>query len=532
MKKLQSILILLCVIIFPLFVSAKTANPDAIEKQLRELDVTIQNATAFENKDRQRLDSLRAKALASRSSKNPRMIWSRYHTLASEYRLHHVDSSLKYAKQALIIARDNHLVDQESFSMLTIIKSLATAGLFTTATQYLDSISHTPMSRHVRLEFFITGRVLYAYMTSYVQEHSWFYDQYNRLHKQFTDSVYNLMPPENRMRRMIHGEILMRSGRYFSAKQEFEKILTEITPADHDYANCQYQLALINRVLGSEYDFASCLIKAATCDIRLNIKEGVSLPMLANWLYGHGRLYQAFRYINFSLENAMQGNARMRAVYIASLVPEIDDAFQQNINQKQNKMQWLIIIIMFLLAILLVILFMLIKNVREARRKQEFMLQHAHTRDSYIANFIALSSNYADRLDSLTQLIDRKLKAGQGAELLKIVASGKFNDARNDEFYQILDKVVLDIYPSFVEKVNALLRDDQQIELRQPYMLTPELRIYAFVRLGIEESTRIAQILHYSTATVYAYRNRMRNRAINRETFDDDVRNLDVTTQS
>ena len=77
-----------------------------------------------------------------------------------------------------------------------------------------------------------------------------------------------------------------------------------------------------------------------------------------------------------------------------------------------------------------------------------------------------------------------------------------------------------------MEDLNTLLRPEEKIEVKSPNTLTPELRIYAFVKLGIEESTRIAQILHYSTNTVYTYRNKMRNKAINRDTFDADVTQL------
>jgi len=43
------------------------------------------------------------------------------------------------------------------------------------------------------------------------------------------------------------------------------------------------------------------------------------------------------------------------------------------------------------------------------------------------------------------------------------------------------------------------------------------------MRLGIEESSRIAQVLNYSLNTIYAYRNRLKARAINRETFESDI---------
>lgn len=46
---------------------------------------------------------------------------------------------------------------------------------------------------------------------------------------------------------------------------------------------------------------------------------------------------------------------------------------------------------------------------------------------------------------------------------------------------------------------------------------------------GVDQNAKIAQILHYSVNTVYTYRNRMRNRAVNRDTFDNDIINLEHT---
>ena len=104
-----------------------------------------------------------------------------------------------------------------------------------------------------------------------------------------------------------------------------------------------------------------------------------------------------------------------------------------------------------------------------------------------------------------------------------MIDSGKFVDEDNDDVFKIFDHAFLDIYPDFITHINMLLRPEEQIVVKNPGTLTPELRIYALVKLGVNESNRIAQILHYSTNTVYAYRNRMRNKAISRDSFDSDV---------
>ena len=123
----------------------------------------------------------------------------------------------------------------------------------------------------------------------------------------------------------------------------------------------------------------------------------------------------------------------------------------------------------------------------------------------------------------MSKLVSRKIAAGQTDELLKLIKSGKFTEEQNDDFYKIFDNAFLDLYPDFVDEINKLLREEEQMAVKKGAGLPTELRIYAFVRLGVEESTRISQILHYSVSTIYTYRNRMRNKAINRDTFDEDV---------
>ena len=125
------------------------------------------------------------------------------------------------------------------------------------------------------------------------------------------------------------------------------------------------------------------------------------------------------------------------------------------------------------------------------------------------------------------KLVDRKISSGQASELLKTIKSGKIGEGENEDFYKEIDSVVLTLYPDFVEKVNELLEPAERVRLKGG-QLTPELRIYAFVRLGVSESTRIAKILNYSVNTVYAYRNRMRNRAIDREHFEENVLKIGI----
>ena len=75
------------------------------------------------------------------------------------------------------------------------------------------------------------------------------------------------------------------------------------------------------------------------------------------------------------------------------------------------------------------------------------------------------------------------------------------------------DTVFLNIYPTFIDEFNKLLEEEARIVPKGDDLLTPELRIYALVRLGINDSVKIAEFLHYSPQTIYNYRNRVRNKS-------------------
>jgi hypothetical protein len=128
-----------------------------------------------------------------------------------------------------------------------------------------------------------------------------------------------------------------------------------------------------------------------------------------------------------------------------------------------------------------------------------------------------------DKVKQLCNLANRKIAAGQIEDLYKITKSGKFIEEQNVEFYKVFDDAFLHIYPNFVENVNKLLRPEEQIVMADGEMLNSDLRILAFMRLGIDDTNRIAQILNFSVNTIYAYRNRLRNRAIDRNTFEADI---------
>ena len=90
----------------------------------------------------------------------------------------------------------------------------------------------------------------------------------------------------------------------------------------------------------------------------------------------------------------------------------------------------------------------------------------------------------------------------------------------------MFDSTFLSIFPDFVQEVNGLLSEGNGIVPKVQGTLTPELRIYALIRLGIDSSDKIATLLRYSKTTIYTYRSKIRQKAIRPEFFEDEIRKI------
>ena len=168
-----------------------------------------------------------------------------------------------------------------------------------------------------------------------------------------------------------------------------------------------------------------------------------------------------------------------------------------------------------------------LKDSNKALRDANDELENTNTKRELMANaFIMLCYQYIERLDSQRKLVIRKIKANQQNELLSILSSSKRGTEESQNFFSQFDKIFLSLYPSFVNELNSLLIPEAQIELKEDNELTPTLRVAALVRLGVTESPKIAGILSYSLQTIYNYRSTLKNSAIDKEHFEENLQKL------
>ena len=136
------------------------------------------------------------------------------------------------------------------------------------------------------------------------------------------------------------------------------------------------------------------------------------------------------------------------------------------------------------------------------------------TREEYVGLFIDLCSSYIDKIARYRNTVKRKIAAGQIEDLYEISRSPEELEAELSSFFDNFDTAFLNLYPTFIEEFNAMLSGEGRIKLKKSEKLTPELRVFALIRLGITDSSRIASFLRYSPQTVYNYRAKVKKYSI------------------
>jgi len=503
--------------------SCGRSDREVVSKEdLRELNRVISQSEVYSRAKMTRLDSLR-KSLNIHEKSNPKLAWKDAMKISATYNTVNSDSSLAYALRCIEIGRKIGDERKVTRGRIAEVSALSVGGFFAAAESRLDSLLRMDMAPVDKLELWRVGRQLYSYMRSYSDGNITYYSYYNDKSKAFDDSLIMNLPSDDKFARFILSERMVSEGHLDSSARMLDQLMKSLDESDNIYAMAAYQLAEVWRQKRDYQKMAKYLVAASIADIKGGVKEGWALPALAKLLYSEQRFEEARHYVNFSIDNAASGNTRMRYSSLATMVPEIDKSYNKMIRMSQRALIVSLVVVFVLLVISASLVIALRSRIRRVRANEAKLSQTSRLQDAYIGNFLGLCSTYADRLDSLGKLVIRKLKAGQADDLLKVVSSGRYLDEDNDHFYKTIDTSFLDLYPDFIEYVNSLLREDSKIEVKETGALTPELRIYAFVKLGVTESARIAQILHYSSNTVYAYRCRMRKRAINPDTFDQDI---------
>ena len=157
------------------------------------------------------------------------------------------------------------------------------------------------------------------------------------------------------------------------------------------------------------------------------------------------------------------------------------------------------------------------QKLEEANKKLEeanaLLSESNKIKTVYIGKSFYTSAEYIEKIEKLYKSIERKLRARQYEDLLRSLSETTLAKER-ENMYDDFDVTFLHLYPDFIEKYNALFEEKDRKEPNEQKHLNKEMRIFALIRLGVNDSERIAHFLGYSVNTVNTYKTRVKNKSI------------------
>lgn len=486
---------------------------------------------AFKDLDRQ-LD-LRAEYLAARQKKIDSLMLELggapdditvIRRLAEAYTGFNNDSALAYLSRG---ADRSAGIDRMRFVWLRSAL-LPLTGFFQKAEDDFSAIPADSVPEHLRASYYDSGRQMYSYLSAFFDNYPESKNLYSSKALEYQKKLLDVLPHESADYKFNLGEYYFLNGSDVSAKVLLQEVLDDPEGARRFGARAAHHLSSIANNAGDSDSYDYYLAQSAIADIRSATREVASLQELGSVVHASGDVSRAHRYLSVAVENAVECGAPLRMVESSKALPIIERAHNAHIRSWRRNTYRIMACMAILSLILAATLLLLRREMKRMAALQNKLKEANYAKEIYISRFLQLCSIYMDKLNRFCKISTRKIAAGQTEELYRMVKSGKFVEEQSNEFYQVFDSAFLHIYPGFVEKVNALLLPEERIELKDGEIMNTDLRILAFMRLGIEESARIAQILNYSLNTIYAYRNRLKARAINRETFENDIMNIDA----
>ena len=473
-----------------------------------------------------------------------------YEQLANEYKAYEYDSAMTYVNKGLILAQKSNNIFFNKRFLLSQTRLLITRGFYAEAKENLQKIEPKEEPRDYQFLYYYTMYGLYNNWSTYCENNE-FSKNYDLKKVEYLKKAIELSPKKDAFYYYLMGELYYFSNHPNNNKtiQYYKKALSMEKTNSRLHAMTAFALSEIYQKANNLELMEHYLLVAAISDVTSATKENVALQDIALFIYKHKTrsLNKAQEYINLSLEDAYTYKSRLRRIEISSKLQLITNAYTDDIKTTNRLLNIaLLVIILLLLGVGISSLFIRKKNRLLKQKKDEIsatsdkmeklngqlylindeLKDTNQKRERLVKVYIDLCYKNIERNQKLRTLAVRKIKANQSKELLSLLSSSTNTEKENKEFLTEFDKAFLSLYPTFVSELNQQLTESAHIQLKENGEMPPILRVCALLRLGITESSKIAGILSYSPQTVYNYRSILKNNAIDKEHFEENVLKL------
>lgn len=512
-----------------------------IRETLKELDDVISRQEEIESAKDSYIELIKGRYSEAMS---PDEKYTILDELYNEYYNYNIDSAIFYARTKLDIAFDAAEQDLVDDAILDIADRYVMSGMYLAAHDIISEISAD------RLDVLLVPRYYHIWHSLYTGLEDGCDDpvqktEYRKLKQQYREQLFSLLGKDDISRLYVMADIYVDEGRADELLDTLNAKFNEDIPI-HDKAVLSYIYANISDSYGHDDDATLYFAKSAIFDLMTPVHEYKSLYELASKLYDAGDIKRAYRYISRSINDAITANALINIQSINRSLPIISRSYHTQMLHNRRQLSVLSGILGIMAVLLIGAVIVTLKEQRKARqaekrtseineelkainrKMEEYILllkESNNIKEIYIGRYIDLCSEYIGRMERYRSMLNRTARTEGFEAVRNALKSSEFIDKELNEFYEQFDATFLQLFPDFIKDLNALLQPDKRIELKtRDGIMTTELRIFALIRLGITDSVKIAEFLRRSVSTVYNYRVKMRNAALNsREDFEKQI---------
>ena len=528
------------------------------EELYRSLDEAIAQAPDFVRKREQRIDVIKQRLLKVADDEKRYQLTC---SLFNEYMPYRSDSAANYIHEAILLAEKRGNKSDLCLTRSLLAFLCSSTGQYVESKRILDSTDISGVDREALGQYYKSLAHVYGEM-AYYSNIPKLKNEFFEKQEEYTERIYETLPPTHDYYLQRKEQDCYKRGDIEGALHYNDKRLENVRPDSHEFAIVAFYRFMDLHKAGRTQEAMAWLAKSAICDVHNAVMDQGSLWELANLLSQEGQLERARVYINFAWECANSYSTHMRSWQISPILSSIDRKYQNEIehtNSMLTSMTIAVSVLLLILAALLLYEYRRRRQLKEAHNElseknaqmknlNDELLQanlalddtnrqlkalisqlneQTRVKEVYVGRFMSLCSDYIDKIDDFRKRVNRMVKGHEYEELYRLTKSTEMKSQEIDDLCANFDYAFLHLFPNFVADFNALLIPEERLEVTGEYKLNTTLRIFALIRLGIEDSSKIAKFLHYSVNTIYNYRARVKNIAVtHRDDFEVRVKQI------
>ncbi|WP_439185701.1 DUF6377 domain-containing protein [Carboxylicivirga taeanensis] len=428
--------------------------------------------------------------------------------------------------------------DKQVEALLCKADVLLCAGLFSEAIEVITQVDEMP-SEALRLYYYSLMTRLYGDLLTYNDVPA-YHEEYRQLNHAYADSLLQVANESYVDYQLVRALKLIDLNRAEDALDQCRLFVEQPNTSEHEKAKIYSCMAWACYHLEDLEGQVHYLLNSIESDIRSSTYETTSGRLMAQLLLEKGEIKLAHQFLIRAIQDAEFYGARQRKAEITHIVPIIEMQLKELQQMRMVAVSSILIIVVISLIVIIYLWIRLVLRHREVKRghdkineqnsllatQNEQLIESNKIKEESLTNYFELSSVYFHEMEKMQAKI-RSLLLQKKYDAIADYLTKSGLGADKEQLFERFDALFIRLFPTFIERVNAVLEPASQLEVTTPVTLSAEMRVFALSRLGIDSAERIASILGISRNTVYTYRNRIKSRVkVNPDEFEQYVMSI------